>query len=167
MVATTRERTRTVSWEDPAIAIDAARTMPGIAYLRAMARGDLASPPVSSLIGMDIAAVEEGRVVLSLVPDEYHYNPMGAVHGGIATTLLDSAMGLAVVSTLPAGTGFTTLELKVNFARALTRATGPVECTGTLINAGSRIVLAEARITDAAGRLYAHATSTCYILRPE
>jgi uncharacterized protein (TIGR00369 family) len=167
MVATTRQRTRTVSWDDPTIAVDVARTMSGIDYLRAMLRGDVAPPPVSSLIGMEIVAAEEGRVVLSLVPDEYHYNPMGTVHGGIATTLLDSAMGLALVSTLPIGTGFTTLELKVNFARPLTHATGPVECTGTLINAGSRIVLAEARITDAAGRLFAHGTSTCYIMRPE
>jgi uncharacterized protein (TIGR00369 family) len=103
--------------------------------------------------------------VFAVEPAEYHYNPIGLVHGGLACTLLDSAMGCAVHTTLPAGTGYTTLELKVNLIRPLTRETGRVLCEGTIIHVGGRTATAEARITDAAGALYAHATTTCMIFR--
>jgi uncharacterized protein (TIGR00369 family) len=110
--------------------------------------------------------VSEGRVVFSAEPAEYHYNPLGTVHGGIAATLLDSAMGCAVQSLLPAGTGYTTLEIKVNYLRPITSATGPVTCEGKIIHLGGRVATAEARLSDATGKLYAHGTTTCILLRP-
>ncbi|HEY0035194.1 MAG TPA: PaaI family thioesterase, partial [Longimicrobium sp.] len=97
---------------------------------------------------------------------EYHYNPIGVVHGGLAATMADSAMGCAVHSTLPAGAGYTTLEFKINFVRPLTRDTGRVLCEARTIHVGGRVATAEARVTDAEGRLYAHATTTCMVFRP-
>lgn len=159
-------RTRTIRWEDPAPALKAAQTMSGIAYLKAMQSGELPPPPVAALIGMTLVEVSEGRVVFSAEPAEYHYNPLGTVHGGIAATLLDSAMGCAVQSLLPAGTRYTTLEIKVNYLRPITNATGTVTCEGTIIHLGGRIAAAEARLTDVTGKLYAHGTTTCLLLRP-
>ncbi len=160
------ERKRIITWEDPTAAIQKGKTMSGIEYLRAMASGDLPSPPIANLIGMWMTEVSEGRVVFALEPAEYHYNPLGSVHGGIAATLLDSAMGCTVQSVLPAGTGYTTIELKTNYLRAMTSKTGTVYCEGKIIYVGGRIATAEARLTDAAGKLYAHGTTTCILLRP-
>lgn len=162
--APTALRSRTVTWGDPMVTAAAAGTMPGLDLLYAMERGDLPMAPVGPLVGFEPLEAEHGRMVFGFEPAEFHYNPMGTVHGGIAATLLDSAMGCAVLSTLPAGAGFTTLELKVNYVRPITAATGPMRCEGTVIHAGSRTALAEARLIDAAGTLYSHATSTCLIL---
>ena len=159
-------RTRTVTWEDPLIGAAAAPTMAGIDFLRAMAAGEVPPPPIAVLLGMDIAEVEEGRIVFTVEPSEYHYNPIGTVHGGVASTLLDSAMGCAVQSMLPAGTGYTTVELRVNFVRALTTATGLVRCEAEVIHVGGRIATAQARLVDRDGTLYCHATTTCMIFRP-
>jgi uncharacterized protein (TIGR00369 family) len=158
-------RTRTISWEDPAIGAEAARCMSGLDYLRAIQQGTLPAPPFAHLMGMELVEIAEGRAVFAMEPAEYHYNPIGSVHGGVACTLLDSAMGCAVHTMLPAGTGYTTLELKLNLVRPLTHETGRVLCTGTIIHLGGRIATAEARITDATGDLYAHATTTCMIFR--
>jgi uncharacterized protein (TIGR00369 family) len=160
------QRTHTITWDDPAPALSAARTMSGIAYLKAIQSGELPPPPISALVGMTTVEVDEGRVVFRAEPAEYHYNPLGTVHGGIAATLLDSAMGCAVQSLLPAGTGYTTLEIKVNYLRPITSATGTVTCEGKVIHMGGRTATAEARLTDTAGKLYAHGTTTCIILRP-
>jgi uncharacterized protein (TIGR00369 family) len=159
-------RTRTVKWHDPAPALRAAQAMSGIAYLKALQSGELPPPPITALIGMALVEVSEGRVGFTAEPAEYHYNPLGTVHGGIAATLLDSAMGCAVQSLLHAGTGYTTLEMKVNYLRPITSATGTVTCEGTIIHLGGRIASAEARLTDATGKLYAHGTTTCLLLRP-
>jgi len=140
--------------------------MSGLEYLQAIARGELPAPPIMLLLNIGLQEAEQGRVVFSVEPAEYHYNPIGMVHGGLASTLCDSAMGCAIHSTLPAGVGYTTLELKVNFVRPLTTATGPVLCEGKVINVGGRVGIAEARVTDRAGKLYAHATTTCLIMRP-
>ena len=161
-----RPQTRTMSWEDPTTAVMSGKTMSGIAYLRAIQAGELPSPPVAILIGMEMTEVSEGRAVFTIEPAEYHYNPLGTVHGGIIATLLDSAMGCAVQSLLPAGTGYTTLEIKVNYLRPMTSATGTVSCEGTVIHLGGRIATAQARVIDADGKLYAHATTTCIIFRP-
>jgi uncharacterized protein (TIGR00369 family) len=158
-------RTRTVAWEDPLIAARAPE-MSGLGFLRAIARGDLPAPPIALLLGFELVEVQEGCAVFGLTPDEYHYNPIGVVHGGLACTLLDSAMGCAVQSTLPAGTGYTTLEIKANLLRPLTMKTGPLRCEGRVIHVGGRTALAEARLVDAHGTLYAHGTSTCMIFRP-
>jgi uncharacterized protein (TIGR00369 family) len=159
-------RTRTVTWNDPMPALRAAQTMSGIEYLKAIQSAELPPPPVAALIGMEMMEVSEGRVVFSAEPAEYHYNPLGTVHGGIVATLLDSAMGCAVQSLLPVGSGYTTLEIKVNYVRPITSATGTVTCEGKIIHLGGRIATAEAYLTDATGKLYAHSTTTCILLRP-
>lgn len=162
---TSTHRTRTFSWEDPAALFERSKGLAGIDYLRAIVAGELPPPPIAQLMNMSITEASEGRVVFTSQPAEYHYNPIGSVHGGFAATLLDSAMGCTVSSVLPAGVGYTTLELKVNYVRAMTHKTGIVECAGSIIHLGRQIVTAEAHITDAAGKLYAHATTTCLILR--
>lgn len=158
-------RIRTVRWEDPRPGAEAARTMSGIEYLRTMARGELPAAPLADLVGFEVSEIQEGRVVFERVPAEYHYNPIGAVHGGLACTLFDSAMGCAVHTMLPAGVGYTTVELKVNFLRPITAGTGRLLCEGTAIHVGGRIGTAEARLTDESGKLYGHATTTCMIFR--
>lgn len=160
-------RTRTVTWEDPATSARAARVTSGRSFLEAIASGELPPPPVAMLLGMSIETIAEGRVTFTLDPAEFHYNPIGSVHGGVISTLCDSAMGCAVQSTLPAGAGYTTVELKINFLRALTLASGPVRCEGQVIHVGGRIATAEARVLDETGRLYAHATTTCMLFRPD
>jgi uncharacterized protein (TIGR00369 family) len=159
-------RTRTFSWEDPAPALQESRAMSGIEYLRAVLAGELPPPPVAALIDMGITEVGEGRVVFTAVPAEYHYNPLGTVHGGIISTLLDSSLGCAVQTLLSAGTSYTTLELKVNYVRPVTSKSGTLYSEGKVIHMGGRIATAEARLTDASGKLYAHATTTCIVLRP-
>ncbi len=160
------DRTRTITWEDPTVSAKKGRSMSGIEYLRAMKNGEVPPPPIAVLIDMNIEEIEEGRVVFTVVPAEYHYNPIGTVHGGLAATLLDSAMGCAVQTILAAGVGYTTLEIKVNYIRSMTRDTGIVYSEGKVLHSGGRIATAEGRITDGAGKLYAHATTTCIILRP-
>lgn len=158
-------RTRTITWEDPVPGARAGRAMSGLDYLKAMQEGRIPPPPIAVLVDMRIVEVSEGRVVFAAQPAEFHYNPLGAVHGGLAATLLDSALGCAIHSTLPAGTGFTTLEIKVNYLRPMTSETGLVYSEGKVIHVGGRIATAEGRITDADGKLYAHGTTTCIILR--
>src|SRR5260370_4698280 len=160
------DRTRIVAWEDPVDAVSLGKEISGIEYLRAMQSGKLPPPPVAMLLGMWMAEVSEGRIVFAAEPAEYHYNPLGTVHGGITATLLDSAMGCAVQSVLPAGTTYTTLELKVNYLRPITSKTDVVYAEGKIIHVGGRVATAEGRVTDASGKLYAHGTTTCIILRP-
>jgi uncharacterized protein (TIGR00369 family) len=139
----------------------------GLEILRALAAGELPAPPIAELLGFEPVEVEEGRVVFAAVPAAKHYNPIGTVHGGLAATLLDSAMGCAVHSTLPAGVGYTTLELKVNFTRPITSETGRILCEGTLVHRGGRVATAEGRVfVEATGKLLAHGTTTCLILSP-
>lgn len=160
-------RTRTFSWADPLAGAGAARGMAGIDYLHAIQRGEIPVPPIMETLGIGGAEFEEGRAVFWVEPQEFHYNPIGVVHGGLAATLCDSAMGCAIHSLLPAGAGYTTLELKINFVRPLTRDTGRVGCEGRTIHLGGRVATAEARVTDGEGRLYAHATTTCMVFRPD
>ncbi len=159
-------RTRTISWEDPAIGLEKIKKMSGLEYLKAMQAGEVPPPPIAVLMGFDVSEVSEGRVVFTSEVAEYQYNPLGTVHGGMAATLLDSAMGCVVQSMLPAGAGYTTLEIKINYIRAMTSKTGMVSCEGKIIYVGGRTATAEARITDEQGKLYAHGTTTCIIFRP-
>ena len=159
-------RTRVISWEDPTEAVQKGKTISGLEYLKALQSGELPPPPIAVLMGMWITEVSEGRVVFAAEPAEYHYNPLGTVHGGMMATLLDSALGCVVQSMLPAGIGYTTVELKVNYLRPITVKTGTVYCEGKIIYVGERVATAEGRLTDAAGKLYAHGTTTCIILRP-
>jgi uncharacterized protein (TIGR00369 family) len=159
-------RTRTFSWEDPKALAEAARGLTGLEYLRKIVAGELPRPPISAMMNFGLAELSEGSAVFTVEPAEYHYNPIGVVHGGLAATLLDSAMGCAVHSTLPAGAGYTTLEVKVNFVRPMTAETGVVRCEARVVYVGGRTATAEGRVTDDAGKLYAHGTTTCLIFRP-
>src|SRR5919206_2200182 len=157
-------RTLTVEWSDPAALANAGRTMAGIDFLRAIRDGDLPPPPIAQLLGFRLVEVEPGHAVFEIVPGEQHYNPIGVVHGGLAMTLLDSAMGCCVHTRMPAGGGYTTLEAKTNLVRAITDKTGRLRAIGKLIHLGSPIATAEGRLEDASGKLYAHATTTCMVL---
>ena len=161
------KRERSHSWEDPAPLRERASAMSGLECLRQVIAGELPQPPMAKLMDIRLVEVDNGRAVFSSIPGEHHYNPLGSVHGGFGATLLDSAMGCAVHSTLNAGDDYTTLELKINFLRPLTHATGDVRGIGTIVYAGRTTALAEGRIEDAEGKLYAFATSTCLIRRKE
>jgi uncharacterized protein (TIGR00369 family) len=142
---------------------DVMASMAGIDFVRAMFDGRLPAPPIMQTIEPFDSSAEPGRIVFYSTPAFRHYNPIGSVHGGYAAILLDSAMGLAVHSMLPRGTGYTTLEFKISFIRGMTKETGPVRSEGRTLNVGRRAATAEARITDAKGRLLAHATTTCLV----
>jgi uncharacterized protein (TIGR00369 family) len=157
------QRERTVHWDAPTGSMEAAGRLAGLPFLEAIRDGRLPPPPVSRLLGFTLAEVENGRAVFECEPSEAHYNPVGTVHGGVISTLLDSALSCAVHTTLPAGTGYTTAELKVNFVRPVVIGTGRLRAEGRVIHAGSRLATAEARLTDSAGKLYAHAVGTCLI----
>jgi uncharacterized protein (TIGR00369 family) len=156
-------RTRTFTWEDPLIGAHAATKLSGLDYLRAMANGELPGPPLLHVLNMRLESVEAGVVVFAMTPAEYHYNPIGSVHGGVYSALLDSAAGCAVHSLLPAGTGYTSLDLSVRFLRAVRVDTGVITCTGTVRNLGRRTALAEAALTSSDGKLLATAASSCLI----
>ena len=157
-------RTLTVEWSDPAALAAAGRSMPGLDFLRAIRDGRLPPPPIAQLLGFSLIEVEPGHAVFEFTPREQHYNPIGVVHGGLAMTLLDSAMGCCVQTRMPAGGGYTTLEAKTNLVRAITDQTGRLRAIGKVVHLGNRIATAEGRLEDAAGKLYAHATTTCIVL---
>ncbi|GGZ92268.1 phenylacetic acid degradation protein [Streptomyces subrutilus] len=156
-------RTRTYEWEDPAVTAAAVGRSSGLDFLRDLRAGRLPVPPLGATLGFTLTEVEHGRAVFSMVPGEEHYNPIGSVHGGVYATLLDSAAGCAVQSTLPPGMGYTSLDLNVKFLRRITVDTGAVRAVGTVINAGRQTALAQAQLLDAADRVLAHATSTCML----
>ncbi|MEV4638966.1 PaaI family thioesterase [Actinoplanes sp. NPDC049548] len=165
MTQTQREaRSRTFEWTDPAENASLLGRTTGLELLQAMAAGEVPAPPVMHLVDMCGMDVAEGSVTIYLEPQEFHYNPLGTVHGGVLSTLLDTAAACSVHSTLPAGVGYTSLDLTVKFLRPVTVASGRLTTTGTVLQRGRRTALAEARMTDAAGRLVAHATSSCMIL---
>ena len=138
-------------------------SMAGIDFVRAIFEGKLPEPPIMQNVEPFDCTAEPGVVMINSIPGFRHYNPIGSVHGGYAAILLDSAMGLAVQSMLPAGTGYTTLEFKISFIKGMSKDTGAVRTEGRTLNVGRRAATAEARITDAKGRLLAHATTTCLV----
>ena len=138
-------------------------SMAGVDFVRAIFDGRLPAPPIMQNIEPFDSSAEAGVVAFHSIPGFRHYNPIGSVHGGYAATLLDSAMGLAVHTMQPAGTGYTTLEFKISFIKGMTKDTGVVRTEGRTLNVGRRAATAEARITDAKGRLVAHATTTCLV----
>ena len=159
-------RRREVTWEDPLLGAALALDLSGLDYLRAIAEERIPRPPIAALLGMGISDIQPGRVTFSLDVGEHLYNPIGSVHGGVFCTLLDSAMGCAVHTTLGRGQAYTTLELKVNMVRALTVDTPSVLATGEVISAGRRVVTASGQLTGPDGALYAHATTTCLVFEP-
>lgn len=135
----------------------------GLDFLKAMIAGTVPQAPMCELLGMRLVEAEKGRAVFESLPAAEHYNPFGVAHGGLAATMLDSALGLAVYSTLPAGTAFTTLELKVNLVRAITKDTGLLRAEARILHRGRTVATADSDLKDASGKLYAHANTTCMI----
>lgn len=142
---------------------DVMASMAGIDFVRALFDGRLPTPPILQTIEPFDCTAEPGTAVMHSIPAFRHYNPIGSVHGGYAATLLDSVMGLAVHSMLPAGTGYTTLEFKISFIKGISKDTGAVRSEGRILNVGRRAATAEGRLTDTQGRLLAHATTTCLV----
>ncbi len=157
-------RERTIMWDDPLAAAAKGRQLSGLEYLHAMLRGEFSPPPISSVLDFVLVSAEKGRAVFECVPQEFHYNPIGVVHGGLASTLLDSAMGCAVQTMLPAGVSYGTVELHINLVRAITKDTGVLRAESEILHFGRMLATAQGRLTDANGKLYAHATTTCMII---
>jgi uncharacterized protein (TIGR00369 family) len=158
-------RSRKLVWQDPLPSAAAGATMSGIDYMRSVSAGEIPPPPIAVLLRMGPTRIEEGSVSFEGTPGEEHYNPIGVVHGGYAATLLDSVIGCAVHTTLPAGAGYTSLTLEVKYVRPITRETGRVRADAEVLHRGRRQATAEARLVDAeTGKLLAHGTGTCMIL---
>lgn len=158
-------RTRTITWEDPRTFVEAARGKAGLETLREVIAGRLPPPPMGRLMNIRLTVANRGEVVFEGVPEEYHYNPMGIVHGGMAATILDSALGCCVYTCVEAGDVWTTLDIKVSYLKAMTVETGLVRAIAKTIHVGRTVALAEARLVDVNDVIYAHATSTCLIKR--
>lgn len=156
-------RTRTYSWSDPRTHVSEVGQRSGIEMLLAMARGEMPPPPIMQTLGVEGIVPEEGHVTVYMTASEFHYNPIGSVHGGVIATLLDTATGCAVHSTLPSGAGYTSLDLTTKFLRPVTVDSGRLRCEGTVLNRGRTTALAQAHLFDARDRLLAHATSSCLI----
>jgi uncharacterized protein (TIGR00369 family) len=154
-------RSREFHWVDPHPALDVARKVGGLEYTRMVMRGEVPPAPVCELVGFRFVLVAAGEIGIEFDPAEYHYNVIGSVHGGITCTLLDSAMSIAVHTTLPADYGFATLQMNSHFVRPITARTGLMRCEGKVTHSGTRIATAEGRLVDTNGKLYAHGTATC------
>jgi uncharacterized protein (TIGR00369 family) len=135
----------------------------GLAFLRGIIDNTHPNPPISETLGFHLAEADPGRAVFTCVPEFRHYNPIGTVHGGFAATLLDSALGCAIFSTLAKGDAWTTLELKLNYVRPMSKDTGPVRAEGRIIHRGRTVATSQGDLKDRAGKLYAHASTTCMI----
>ena len=135
----------------------------GLEFLSRIVDGRLPRPPITETLGFELTEVSPGFALFTMTPQFRHYNPIGTVHGGVAATLLDSCMSCAVQTTIEAGLGYTTLEIKVNMVRPITEKTGPVRAEGRSLHTGRRSATAEGKILDAAGTLLAHGTTTCIV----
>jgi uncharacterized protein (TIGR00369 family) len=158
-------KSHTFSWQDPISTAKEGLNLGGLEYLRKLLSGEIPPPPMFALMNARLLEIEEGRARFEAEPQEYHYNPIGSVHGGFAATILDSAMGCAIHSLLHAQVNYTTLEIKINYIRPLTGKTGIVSCEGKAIHVGGRVATADGQIIDGNGNLYAHGTTTCLILK--
>ena len=157
------EQSRLITWRDPITTQATVASMSGLAYWRAVIDGRLPPPPIGELTRTRVVDVESGRVTFTWTPDASMYNPIGLVHGGVVCTLLDTVTACAMHAALPEGVGYTSVEIKVNYLRAVTVASGPLTAVGAVVKAGSRIGFAEGKVTDASGNLVATATSTLLI----
>ncbi|ORA11382.1 PaaI family thioesterase [Mycobacterium arosiense] len=156
-------QSRLITWRDPLTTQAAAASMSGLSYWRAVSGGRLPPPPIGELVQMRVTEVRSGRVTFTCTPDGSMYNPLGTVHGGTLCTLLDTVTGCALHTTLAVGLGYTSVEIKVNYLKAVTVASGPLTAVGTVVKAGARIGFTEATATDASGALVATASSTLLI----
>jgi uncharacterized protein (TIGR00369 family) len=159
----TTQRSRTITWQDPRPGTLEGLSMPGIDYLQAVLKGELPGPPIAATMQFEMVEAEIGRAVFTCTPDESVYNPIGAVHGGLVCTLLDSAAGCALHTTLPQGKGYTSVEIKVSYLKAVRAGSGLLTATGTVVKAGSRVGFTEATVTDGSGALVATASSTLLV----
>jgi uncharacterized protein (TIGR00369 family) len=158
-------RSRTIGWHDPLASAEVGAGMAGLDYVRAIQAGEIPPPPIAVVMNFSIEELEEGRAVFIGEPGEEHYNPIGVVHGGYASTILDSALGCSVHTTLPEGVGYTSQTLEVKYLRPITRDTGRVRSEAVVVHRGRKNAVAEAKLTDAeTGKLLATGTSTCLIL---
>ena len=153
----------TVRWQDTDEALAVLPKLDGIDYLKKMANGEIPAAPIVSHFGMDLTVVEHGKVVFECTPNDSHHNPIGSVHGGVVCTLLDSALGCAAHTTLPAGVGYTSVEIKVNYMGAVRSDSGPLRCTGRVTKPGRRITFAEGEVVDRNGKLVASASGTLLV----
>ncbi|MGY1550471.1 PaaI family thioesterase [Microbacterium sp. A588] len=157
------EHETVVRWQDTDAGMAALPQLDGIEYLRRMQRGELPGAPIAAHIAMELQEVDVGTVTFIARPDESHYNPIGAVHGGFVCTLLDSALGCAAHTLLPAGTGYTSIEIKVNYLRPVMKGSGPLTCVGRVTKPGRRVSFAEGEVVDAQGRVVATASGSLLV----
>lgn len=150
----------------PSSLFDIRRRLSGIEFFKKMIAGELPPPPLVALLGLTLVEAEPGRVTFTGVAREEFYNGMGVAHGGFAATLLDSALGCAINTMMPAGRVFTTIDLQIHYTRPLRREAGELRCTATVVHAGSRTATSEGRIVDGDGKVYAHGTTTCILVEP-
>lgn len=162
----TADRTRTFDWQNPATTAAKAKSLAGLEFLQGILNGDIPAAPVAKTLDFHPISVEAGKVQFEFMPQEFHFNPIGSVHGGIVSTALDTVMGCAIHSILPRGVAYTTLELKVNFIKAVTLQSGRMLVEGRLIHSGRSTALVEGDVKDENGTLYAHGVSTCMIFNP-
>ena len=156
-------RKKTIAWDDPKVSARDAASISGFDYLKAIKEGRINPPPIAMLVGYKLVEVDIGYAVFELEPDEYHYNPFATVHGGIISTILDSAMTASVLSSLNQGESCSTTEIKVNFIRPVTNKTGTLRCEARPIHLGKRLATTEGKLKDKNDNLYAHAVGTCLI----
>jgi uncharacterized protein (TIGR00369 family) len=161
----TTDRSRLVTWQDPAALTAAAEDLSGREFLQALLEGRLPAPPMAELIGARLAFVGDGEVRFAWTPDESTYNPIGMVHGGLLCTLLDFAAGAAVHTQLPAGVGFSSIEIKVSYLKALRADSGEIDVHGRALQIGRRVAFAEAHARNTAGELVGHATTSIAVIR--
>lgn len=159
-------RIKQISWYDPIGTARMANDLSGLEFLKAVVEGRIPRPPMAALFGMELVSVGEGEAVFRSAPDESVYNLTGMVHGGFLATLLDSAAGCAVHTLLPAGVGYSSIEIKVSFLRVVRSDTGPVEITGRALKVGRQIAFAEAHAVASGGAVVGHATSSIAVFRP-
>jgi uncharacterized protein (TIGR00369 family) len=159
-------RSRTLTYYDPIATAQALRPLSGRDAIEAIRAGQVAPPPIASLFGFDITDVRDGEVTFTCTPDEAAYNPIGLVHGGLVCTLLDTVIGCAVHTTLPAGVGYTSIELKVNYLRAVHANRGALVARGRVTKPGRRVAFAEGEVHDADGKLVATASGSCLVMAP-
>jgi uncharacterized protein (TIGR00369 family) len=160
------ERSKVIRWHDPALLADSAVELSGRDFLMAIVEGRLPPPPIARLLGLDLVSAGDGAAVFRCEADESVYNPIGTVHGGWLCTILDSAAGCAIQTLLPAGVGYSSIEIKVSFLTAVRTGSGPLEVTGRALKLGRRVGFAEAHARDASGDLVGHATTSVAVLRP-
>ncbi|MFV1960697.1 MAG: PaaI family thioesterase [Acidimicrobiia bacterium] len=157
---------RTHEWGDPVELARSTQPLSGQEFLEAWSKG-VVTPPMAATLGFELEGFGDGHVEIACSPDEFHYNPYGMVHGGLAATLLDTATGCAIQTRLPAGAGYATLNLLVNYLRPITTETGPVHCEGKVVSMGRTVAVSEAEAVDESGRVLARATATCLLINLE